>query len=328
MPKGIITRLIVRQHHHIRSQELVWARGVVFRFAGCDILVLEQETERDGLIQIEVKGKGRQGIRALDFVRNEIGEIHEKWFSDIDFQPYVPCNCPDCQGDQEPKFFPLDELTQYLEEGESTIICRRGKIKSVPVRPMLDGVYDEAFIFSQMEKMHGRRSDDVHVRLSVDHRETNERLDRIQQGVLATEQMSTIIQSNQHAHSALLNSLLHYAKKHAADLQATFSKVDALSPAEQPDLDRLNTLLDERFGALIDKRPSSHDIVQKWKEANAKNPLTTDSKLKLKLKLPFIFGELEKEFAWDSKAAFRALRSELTAFAKGERTIRELFLEE
>lgn len=111
-------------------------------------------------------------------------------------------------------------------------------------------------------------------------------------------------------------------------MQATFSKVDALSPAEQPDLDRISTLLHERFGALLDKLPSSHEIVQKWREANQKDPLATDSKLKLKLKLPFIFGELEKEFAWDSKAAFRALRSELTPFAKGEKTIRELFLEE
>lgn len=127
MPKGIITRLIVRQHHHIKSQDLVWARGVVFRFAGCDMLVLEQE-------------------------------------------------------------------------------------------------------------------------------------------------------------------------------------------------------LDERFGALLDKLPSSHEIVQTWKEANRKDPLEMDSKLKLKL--PFIFGELEKEFAWDSKAAFRALRSELTAFAKGEKTLRELFVED
>ena len=43
---------------------------------------------------------------------------------------------------------------------------------------------------------------------------------------------------------------------------------------------------------------------------------------------PVVWDKIRPDFAWDSQAAFRALCSELTAFAKGKKTIRELFVEE
>ena len=43
---------------------------------------------------------------------------------------------------------------------------------------------------------------------------------------------------------------------------------------------------------------------------------------------PQLLPKIRPDFAWDGQAAFRALRSELTAFAKGKKTIRGLFVEE
>ncbi|MEY3241880.1 MAG: hypothetical protein RIR11_3319 [Bacteroidota bacterium] len=152
MPKGILTRLIVRKHAHIKTQEWVWARGVVLHFAGCDILVVEQDTEKDGIIQIEVQGKGRDGIRALDFVRNEIDEIHAKWFSKIDFQPMVPCDCEDCRATVEPTYFRLESLVKRLDQNRQEIECEKGKVKDVPVRRLLEGVYAPKDIATKMNR--------------------------------------------------------------------------------------------------------------------------------------------------------------------------------
>jgi internalin A len=159
MPKGILTRLIVRKHAHIKTQEWVWARGVVLHFAGCDILVVEQDAEKDGIIQIEVQGKGRDGIRALDFVRNEIEEIHAKWFSKIDFQPMVPCDCEDCRASVEPTYFKLESLVKRLDQNRQEIECEKGEVKDVPIRRLLEGVYDTSDIASKMDRLMQRHWD-------------------------------------------------------------------------------------------------------------------------------------------------------------------------
>ena len=324
MPKGILTRLIVRKHAHIKAQELVWAQGVVLHFAGCDILVVEQEAEKDGIIQIEVQGKGREGIRALDFVRNEIEEIHKKWFSNIDFQPMVPCDCEDCQKTASPTYFKLESLIKRLDQGRSEIECENNRVKDVPVRRLLEGVYDPADIAQKMER---ERHMNIHVYPSHDP-EVHRKLDRLQSAAAAIETTTNLIQSNQETHSRQLGNLLQFAAKERAMLEDIFVQIDALPASDAADIGRIDELLEEQFGKLLDRLPDEHEIVAAWKKATAKAPDEVDMRWKLKFKLPLIFGEVEKELAWDGKKMLKSIREELTAYARGEKTFRDLFWED
>ena len=323
MPKGILTRLIVRKHAHIQAQKLVWAQGVVLHFAGCDMLVVEQETEKDGIIQIEVQGKGREGIRALDFVRNEIEEIHKKWFSNIDFQPMVPCDCEDCQKTAAPTYFKLESLIKRLDQGRSEIECENNRVKDVPVRRLLEGVYDPADIAQKMER---ERHMNIHV--YAHDPKAHEKLDRLEHTTAAIETTTNLIQSNQETHSRQLSHLLQFAAKEQAMLEDIFVQIDALPASDAADIGRIDELLEEQFGKLLDRLPDEHEIVAAWKKATAKAPDEVDMKWKLKFKLPLIFGEVEKELAWDGKKMLKSIREELTAYARGEKTFRDLFWED
>jgi internalin A len=140
MPKGIMTRLIVRKHEYL--SEYVWARGAIFNRFDCDILVTEEENEKDGLIAIEIIGNPLNHIRSLNFIRDEIEDIHKKWFSNISYDEKVPCYCKDCLNSSNPTFFSWNKLVQRVEQNKRTIECDNLRIKDVEVLPLLEGVYD------------------------------------------------------------------------------------------------------------------------------------------------------------------------------------------
>ena len=55
MPKGIVTRLIVRLHRYIKNQATVWQRGAIFEYEGSQAEVSELYHNR--FIQIKAKGE-------------------------------------------------------------------------------------------------------------------------------------------------------------------------------------------------------------------------------------------------------------------------------
>ena len=242
----------------------------------------------------------------------------------------VPCDCEDCRATVEPTYFKLESLVKRLDQNRQEIECEKGRVKDVPVRRLLEGVYDASDIASKMDRERG-----MNIHVHIEDRMAHEKLDRqkevltrLEKTTESTEINTNIILSNQHVHSDYLRNILHFAGQHQATLAGVFAKIDAIPTSESGDFTRINDLLEERFGALLAKLPETNEIVKAWKEANKKQPHEADSKWKLKFKLPFLFGEIEKEFAWDGKAALRLLRSEVTAFAKGEKTFKELFMEE
>lgn len=147
MPEGIITRLIVRLNSKlargIEGKQLIWRKGAVFIERDCRALVQEEEN-RDGLkiIDIAINGKVSERKYLLRQISNEIQEIHNKWFRNIKVEQMIPCNCETCNQTPEPTFFAFDELQQYLDEGESYIKCRNGRIKNVAVKLLLEGVFE------------------------------------------------------------------------------------------------------------------------------------------------------------------------------------------
>ena len=148
MPEGILTRLIVRLNAILSKdsagRQLVWQKGAIFNSEKCQAQV-EEEENRDGLkiIDIAISGKASERKFLLRQIRNEISDIHHKWFRNIQSEQMIPCTCETCLKSAIPTFFELSELQQYQEEDETHINCRNKRIKRVSVLQLMEGVFND-----------------------------------------------------------------------------------------------------------------------------------------------------------------------------------------
>jgi internalin A len=187
MPKGLISRLIVRLSDHIEvvdGVEVVWKKGAVLRFEKdgqtCRVWVREDDDEsKTGLRQIIIEVMGEPTYRkfALQKVRDEVEDLHKRWFRNIHADEIVPCCCDKCRVAKEPKSYTLKDLLELWQRKEVRQ-CITGE--DVQIRHLLEGVFEQAVVEKlrrdeQMKqqgfKMHSRfeddrRQPDIHVEVN------------------------------------------------------------------------------------------------------------------------------------------------------------------
>ena len=147
MPKGIVSRLIVRLNEDIENNT-VWNEGVIFQKEGAIALVVEKATTREGLKIIEIKLSGEPEKRKtlLTLIREEVKKIQKSSFPNLPYDEMVPCNCEKCGISEEPEFYRYDLLTDCINTGDYEIQCHRSR-KMVKVMELIDAVlpYDEIY---------------------------------------------------------------------------------------------------------------------------------------------------------------------------------------
>ena len=137
--------------------------------------------------------------------------------------------------------------------------------------------------------------------------------------------------SNQNEIKSDLGDIKDEVMSFTAALERIESGINSLNP---PDLNQINKVLESKLGDFIKELPTSNDIAKEWKEMNRKGLLNMDAKAKLKWQIK-IFGLVyEKELSTDVKASRKAAWKHLKAMSKeilecgrGERTLKELFIE-
>jgi GTPase SAR1 family protein len=157
MPKGIISRLIVRMNKYIYEKQQ-WKSGVVLRYGNSLAEIIENFDKR--VLKIRIAGNDR--LETLDVIRKEIRDLFDT-FENLVVHEMVPCNCPECQKNDVPHFFDYDELKQYKQEGEKYIKCRVGKIKNVNVLSLISDVF---------LKEEDRMKDDISEKIHIDIKQT------------------------------------------------------------------------------------------------------------------------------------------------------------
>ncbi|HOY21182.1 MAG TPA: COR domain-containing protein, partial [Haliscomenobacter sp.] len=170
MPKGLISRLIVRLSDHIEEkldvdgsmvEQVVWKKGVVLHLklpeGECRARLIEDDAEsKEGLrkIHIEVMGNRYASKYALRKVRDEVEDLHKKWFRNIKADEIVPCCCSECNTSDNPHTYKLENLLKRQTKRKDTSCDFSGE--DVMILGLLEGVYDRAEIGKMVREQEHR----------------------------------------------------------------------------------------------------------------------------------------------------------------------------
>jgi internalin A len=124
MPKGIITRFIVRVHHLILNDKIVWREGVVIEKDNTRAEIIETYGKRS--IRIRLQGTYKRELLAIIF--EYFDKIHFN-YDKLRVKKLIPCNCEFCKNNQEPHFFEFDITRKLIEKEILDQLCTKSYLK-------------------------------------------------------------------------------------------------------------------------------------------------------------------------------------------------------
>jgi internalin A len=139
MPKGIITRFIVRMNSYILNQKSVWREGVVLVRTDTKAEVTETYGKRE--IRVRVHGKNKKEFLAI--IMDSLESIH-RTYSNLKVTNLIPCNCKECIKSFAPHYFQYKILKKFLSGGIGEARCEQSLLL-VKITPLIDdalGQYD------------------------------------------------------------------------------------------------------------------------------------------------------------------------------------------
>jgi hypothetical protein len=135
MPKGLISRFIVRQNRHIKNQDLIWRKGVILEKNNSKALVKENY----GSKKIEVWAKGPFSKDLMTIIKDDFDALHER-FEGLKVKKLIPCNCSKCAKSEIPHFYEYESLLRRMEKERYTVECDIS-YENVSVQGLLDGIF-------------------------------------------------------------------------------------------------------------------------------------------------------------------------------------------
>ncbi|NOT10704.1 MAG: hypothetical protein HOP23_02545 [Methylococcaceae bacterium] len=136
LPKGIVSRLIVRMHRFIKRPDLSWISGAVFEHGGTEVLA--EVPANGGEIVLRATGPERKEL--LSVISADLDALNNNFHGLKDLvRKWVPCQCSRCCQLTEPEFFDQKRLLQRKIDGKLKIECP-ASYENVDVLELLDGI--------------------------------------------------------------------------------------------------------------------------------------------------------------------------------------------
>jgi len=139
MPKGLLSRLIVRLHRFVTDTDKAWRTGVVFEREGAFARVVETYGEK----YIRMHASGARAKELVTVVSDEIDRLNNGYHR-LKVEKMVPCICPTCTRLDVPNFYDYRDLMTRKERGKRSIECRNS-YDDVEVLRLLDHVFVTTF---------------------------------------------------------------------------------------------------------------------------------------------------------------------------------------
>jgi len=135
MPKGILTQFIVVMQQSAADIKQVWKSGLVIDKTDTIGEIIEYYDKRE--IRVRLHGRHKKDLLAI--IMYELDKIHATYLR-LRLDKLIPCNCTSCNGNQDPHFYPFEELRDFVGNGQTLIQCRRKPYSMISVLGLVDDV--------------------------------------------------------------------------------------------------------------------------------------------------------------------------------------------
>ncbi|MEO0407506.1 MAG: COR domain-containing protein [Cyanobacteria bacterium P01_A01_bin.135] len=144
LPRGLVSRLIVRMHRFVIQPDLCWSRGALFQHGTTQVLV---ETAIRGN-EIVLRSRGPEKKALLSVIASDLDALNDSFPGLEDkVSKRVPCICPTCASLTEPAMFAQKRLIERKDRGKRTIECPNPPdYHDVSVLKLLDGMNLEQWL--------------------------------------------------------------------------------------------------------------------------------------------------------------------------------------
>ena len=137
LPRGLVNRLMVRQHRFVRQLANCWAHGAFFEHHGTEVLV--EETAKGN--EIELRARGPEHKALLSVLSSDLEALNDS-FKGLQgrVEKLVPCLCATCRQTTAPEMFKQSLLVERKHAGKKlTIECHKSG-DDVSLLELLDGL--------------------------------------------------------------------------------------------------------------------------------------------------------------------------------------------
>ncbi|MEO1132503.1 MAG: COR domain-containing protein, partial [Cyanobacteria bacterium J06639_1] len=144
LPRGLVSRLIVRKHRFVKQPELCWSSGALFEHNETQVLV---ETSLRGN-EIVLRSRGSEKKSLLSVIASDLDALNDSFRGLKDkVGQWVPCNCKTCTHSKEPAMFERKDLVDRKHRGKRTIECPKPPdYNDAEVLALLDGMDVERWL--------------------------------------------------------------------------------------------------------------------------------------------------------------------------------------
>jgi len=141
LPKGLISRLMVRMHRFVRQPDRSWRSGAYFEHGQSELLA--RVTSPVGQ-EIELRARGPERKALLSVISSDLNALNASFEGLRDkVRRFVPCICSKCRRSTTPERYEEDRLLKRKQDGRLTVECPES-YKHVRVLELLDGLKLEA----------------------------------------------------------------------------------------------------------------------------------------------------------------------------------------
>ena len=136
MPKGLVSRLMVRLQRFVSQPELGWGAGALFERGETQVLV--EIGARAGNMDMRARGPERKEL--LSVIASDLDALNASFHGLAQqVRVLVPCTCTRCRELTEPEYFDQSRLLQRKRDGRLRIECP-ASYEEVAVHELIDGI--------------------------------------------------------------------------------------------------------------------------------------------------------------------------------------------
>ena len=288
LPKGLISRFIVRTHEYIENHENSWKSGVQLKRDKAIAFI--EESYNQNLISIHVSGENQKEFMTI--VSEEMDKLN-RTYQGIKVEKLVPCNCVSCKQNAEPHFYEYRNLFNRIRKGKKTIECQNDPFDDVDVIGLVDDLYNRDFLRSILAEDWKFPYDYSHKESAENYKKVLSRLYDVKDEVIQSRedilfQSRSIKEKIDSSNKMLLDKLM---KKLSAEKTELFNEISThLAQSSEETQQEIGDLV---FETLENIQISHQDISADLNEINSK---THSIKAKIHMGLPYLLSiEAEKD---------------------------------